>query len=115
MLAMCQEHNFSSATLQVYLPMSYLYGIRARCQETELICDLRHELYPMPYDTISWDAARNCCAKVMLLAIKFYKTCAQVPFTLSAAGLFLVQHDQEVPNLQLCLMVACNPASQAHL
>ena len=53
-----------SARLQVYLPMSYLYGIRARCRETDLIRDLRHELYPIPYDTISWDATRNCCAKV---------------------------------------------------
>ena len=64
-----QKRHPRFASLQVYLPMSYLYGIRARCQETELIRDLRHELYPMPYDTISWDASRNCCAKVMLLAI----------------------------------------------
>ncbi|KAK9866458.1 hypothetical protein WJX84_004983 [Apatococcus fuscideae] len=47
----------------VYLPMSYLYGIRARCQETPLISDLRQELYPMPYESISWNAMRNCCAK----------------------------------------------------
>ena len=47
----------------VYLPMSYMYGIRGTCKPTALTAALREELYPMPYESINWDAARNLCAK----------------------------------------------------
>ena len=47
----------------VYLPMSYIYGIRGTCKQTELTRSLREELYPCPYESIDWDAARNLVAK----------------------------------------------------
>ena len=47
----------------VYLPMSYLYGKRAVGPVTQLVHDLREELYPFPYHSIDWNAARNACAK----------------------------------------------------
>ncbi|KAJ8753210.1 hypothetical protein K2173_017805 [Erythroxylum novogranatense] len=47
----------------VYLPMSYLYGKRFVGQINSLILSLREELYPLPYNLIPWDQARNQCAK----------------------------------------------------
>mmetsp|Transcript_57764 Transcript_57764/g.183055 ORF Transcript_57764/g.183055 Transcript_57764/m.183055 type:complete len:537 (+) Transcript_57764:344-1954(+) len=47
----------------VYLPMSYLYGIRATGKPTQLTEDLKLELYTKPYDEIDWNAARNECAR----------------------------------------------------
>eukprot|EP00775_Hariotina_reticulata_P008841 gene8841-9020_t len=47
----------------VYLPMSYVYGIRGTCKETALTAAIRQELYPQPYDSIDWNAARNQIAK----------------------------------------------------
>jgi cycloartenol synthase len=47
----------------VYLPMSYIYGIRGTCKQTELTKSIKEELYPCPYDSIDWDAARNLVAK----------------------------------------------------
>lgn len=49
--------------MQVYLPMSYCYGKRATCQETDLTRALREELYPVPYHTIDWNGTRNKVAK----------------------------------------------------
>ncbi|KAI9197493.1 terpenoid cyclases/protein prenyltransferase alpha-alpha toroid [Polychytrium aggregatum] len=46
-------------TRMVYLPMGYLYGIRFRAKETELIHQLRQELYVTPYEEIYWPAQRN--------------------------------------------------------
>ncbi|MFI5306331.1 MAG: prenyltransferase/squalene oxidase repeat-containing protein [Polyangiales bacterium] len=43
----------------VYLPMSYLYGRRARIAESPLVAALRAELYAEPYDAIDWVAARG--------------------------------------------------------
>ncbi len=42
----------------VYLPMSYLYGRRARIPESALTAALRSELYDEPYTDIDWAAAR---------------------------------------------------------
>ena len=47
----------------VYLPMSYIYGIRGTCKPTELTERIKAELYPCPYESIDWDAARNLVAK----------------------------------------------------
>ncbi|KAI7837939.1 hypothetical protein COHA_008245 [Chlorella ohadii] len=47
----------------VYLPMSYVYGRRGTCRPSALTEALRQELYPMPYDSIDWNKARNMCAK----------------------------------------------------
>lgn len=49
--------------MKVYLPMSYVWGVRGTAKRTPLTDALRQELYPMPYETINWDAARNQCAK----------------------------------------------------
>ena len=49
--------------VQVYLPMSYVYGMRGRCKETPLTAAIRGELYTQSYETIDWNAARNQCAK----------------------------------------------------
>jgi lanosterol synthase len=38
----------------VYLPMAYIYGTRSTAKETELIRQLRQELYAEPYETINW-------------------------------------------------------------
>ncbi|GFH20224.1 terpene cyclase/mutase family member, partial [Haematococcus lacustris] len=39
--------------------MSYIYGKRATCHDTDLTRALRQELYPVPYDSIDWYGARN--------------------------------------------------------
>ena len=50
---------------QVYLPMCYLYGTRAvGPTNSQLVQDLREELYDTPYDKIKWHKRRNLCAKV---------------------------------------------------
>lgn len=46
-------------TRAVYTPMSYLYGIRYKAPLTDLILELREELYPEPYDTIQWSLHRS--------------------------------------------------------
>lgn len=47
----------------VYLPMSYIYGKRATGNMTPLVTSIKEELYPMPYDEIDWNSARNLIAK----------------------------------------------------
>lgn len=49
-------------TLQVYLPMSFVYGMRGTCKETPLTAAIREELYVQDYSSIDWNAARNQCA-----------------------------------------------------
>ncbi|KAK7466088.1 Lanosterol synthase (Oxidosqualene--lanosterol cyclase) [Stygiomarasmius scandens] len=55
-------------TRNVYIPMSYLYGVRAKAPEDDLILALREELYPQDYYSIDWPAQRNNIAKVDLYA-----------------------------------------------
>lgn len=43
--------------------MSYVYGVRGTCRETPLTSALRDELYPAPYASIDWNAARSTIAK----------------------------------------------------
>ncbi|HXX29227.1 MAG TPA: 2,3-oxidosqualene cyclase [Myxococcaceae bacterium] len=43
----------------VYLPMSHLYGRRARVPESPLLAQLREEIYAEPYAGIDWRAARD--------------------------------------------------------
>ncbi len=43
----------------VYLPMSWLYGRRARAKESPLLADIRREIYAEPYDAVDWQAARE--------------------------------------------------------
>ncbi|GBG00568.1 cycloartenol synthase [Raphidocelis subcapitata] len=47
----------------VYLPMSYVYGHRAAAKDSPLTAAIRAELYPVPYSSIDWNAARNQIAK----------------------------------------------------
>ncbi|XVE78772.1 hypothetical protein DITRI_Ditri14bG0004800 [Diplodiscus trichospermus] len=47
----------------VYMPMSYLYGKRFVGPITELIKQLRQELYNQPYHELNWNTARNTIAK----------------------------------------------------
>ncbi|GLT80316.1 hypothetical protein SLA2020_517620 [Shorea laevis] len=47
----------------VYMPMSYLYGKRYVGPITELVKQLREELYNEPYHLINWNKARNTVAK----------------------------------------------------
>jgi squalene/oxidosqualene cyclase-like protein len=51
--------NFWCHTRAVFLPMSYLYGRRARGEDTETTRLLRGELYVKPYEQIDWRACRN--------------------------------------------------------
>lgn len=44
---------------QVFLPMSYVYSRRWSCPETELVRELRRELFVQPYDSIDFLAHRN--------------------------------------------------------
>jgi squalene/oxidosqualene cyclase-like protein len=48
---------------QVYLPMAYLYGLKAKAPETAIIRELRDELYAGSYDQIDWPNERNTVAK----------------------------------------------------
>jgi 2,3-oxidosqualene cyclase len=43
----------------VYLPMSHLYGRRARVPDAPVLAQLREELYGEPYARIDWQAARD--------------------------------------------------------
>jgi len=47
---------------QVYLPMSYLYGIKAQIPADDLIQALRTELYDQPFKTIPFHRHRNTVA-----------------------------------------------------
>jgi len=53
--------NFWCHTRAVLLPMTYLYGRRARAAETATTRSLRDELYVRPYASIAWPA---CADKV---------------------------------------------------
>ncbi|KAI8851919.1 putative lanosterol synthase [Chytridium lagenaria] len=53
-------------TRQVYLPMSYLYGVQFKAEMDPLIASLRRELYVTDYEKINWPAQRNNVASVDL-------------------------------------------------
>ena len=55
--------SLPAAGVQVYLPMSYIYGRRGTCKETPLTAAIREELYVQDYSTIDWNAARNQCSE----------------------------------------------------
>ncbi len=46
----------------VYLPMAYCYGHRLTGPNTHLIKEIRQEIYPIPYEEIHWQKARNSVA-----------------------------------------------------
>lgn len=51
--------RFWCHTRMVFLPMSYLYGRRARGPETDTVRALRDELYTRPYREIDWKTCKN--------------------------------------------------------
>ncbi|KAL4246237.1 Lanosterol synthase [Abortiporus biennis] len=59
-------HRWWIHTRTVYIPMSYLYGVRYQMEENDLILSLREELYPEDYYKIDWPAQRNKVASVDL-------------------------------------------------
>ena len=74
--------------MQVYLPLSYLYGMRATGELTPLVMSLREELYTKDYANIDWNAARNQCAKEDLY---YPHPWYQVQSALIPFGLFYIQ------------------------
>lgn len=46
----------------VYLPMSYLYGIRAQAPLTPLLRELRREIFCEAYEDVDWPATQTACA-----------------------------------------------------
>ncbi|KAK1420353.1 hypothetical protein QVD17_21881 [Tagetes erecta] len=45
-----------------YMPMSYLYGRKFHGPITDLVMQIRQEIYPAPYHEINWNKQRhNCC------------------------------------------------------
>ncbi|PFH51033.1 hypothetical protein AMATHDRAFT_3423 [Amanita thiersii Skay4041] len=61
-------HRWWIHTRTVYVPMSYLYGIRFKARESDLILSLRQELYTEDYYKIDWPAQRNNVSKADLYA-----------------------------------------------
>lgn len=49
---------------QVYLPMSYCYGVKLKAPVTDIIRELREEIYTQPYDTIDWPKYRFFVAPI---------------------------------------------------
>ncbi|CCM00370.1 uncharacterized protein FIBRA_02400 [Fibroporia radiculosa] len=52
-------HRWWIHTRTVYVPMAYLYAMRFKMEENELVLALRQELYPQSYYSINWPAQRN--------------------------------------------------------
>ncbi|KAH9840136.1 terpene synthase [Rhodofomes roseus] len=61
-------HKWWIHTRTVYIPMSYLYSLRWKMEENDLILALREELYPQNYYSIDWPAQRNNICHVDLYA-----------------------------------------------
>ncbi|KAK7911224.1 Lanosterol synthase [Apiospora marii] len=49
---------------QVFMSMSYLYSKRWVCEETEVIRELRNELFVEPWESIDWFSHRNSIADI---------------------------------------------------
>ncbi|GLB41717.1 putative terpene cyclase mutase family protein [Lyophyllum shimeji] len=61
-------HRWWIHTRTVYVPMSYLYGVKFKMEENDLILSLRKELYPQDYYSIYWPDQRNNVSKADLYA-----------------------------------------------
>lgn len=48
----------------VYLPMSHLYGKRAVGPITDVVLELREELYPSAYADVAWGSYRGKCCEI---------------------------------------------------
>ena len=58
--------NLWCHTRMVYLPMSFLYGIKYQAPVDDLIRSLREELFLEPFEQIQWSSHRNTVASVDL-------------------------------------------------
>ncbi|KAJ7050525.1 terpenoid cyclases/protein prenyltransferase alpha-alpha toroid [Mycena amicta] len=91
-------HRWWIHTRTVYIPMSYLYGIRFTMPENDLILALREELYPENYYSIDWPSQRNNVAKIDLYSphstvldvlngvLGMYESCALPPLRRAAVA-----------------------------
>ncbi|TFK39425.1 terpenoid cyclases/protein prenyltransferase alpha-alpha toroid [Crucibulum laeve] len=61
-------HRWWIHTRTVYVPMSYLFGIKFTMPENDLILSLRQELYPQDYYKIHWPSQRNNVSSADLYA-----------------------------------------------
>ncbi|KAG5647893.1 hypothetical protein DXG03_007817 [Asterophora parasitica] len=61
-------HRWWIHTRTVYIPMSYLYGVKFKMEENDIIRSLREELYPQNYYSIYWPDQRNNVCKADLYA-----------------------------------------------
>ncbi|KAJ7576848.1 terpenoid cyclases/protein prenyltransferase alpha-alpha toroid [Mycena floridula] len=59
-------HRWWIHTRNVYIPMSYLYAVRFKAKEDDLILSLRQELYSENFYSINWPAQRNNVCKADL-------------------------------------------------
>ena len=59
-------HKWWIHTRNVYIPMGYLYGIRYKMEENDLVLALRQEIYTQDYYSIDWPAQRSYVAPVDL-------------------------------------------------
>jgi len=84
-------HRWWIHTRVIYVPMSYLYGVRFQGEETPIVLQLREELYCQKYNTIDWPAQRNnvCAVDIysphtklldaLFAALGAYDGCAPAP------------------------------------
>ncbi|KAF5320081.1 hypothetical protein D9611_010283 [Ephemerocybe angulata] len=61
-------HRWWIQVRQVFLPMSYLYGVRFTMPENDMVLALRQELYVEDYNKIHWPSQRNNIAAIDLYA-----------------------------------------------
>ncbi|KAH9851875.1 lanosterol synthase [Lenzites betulinus] len=59
-------HRWWIHTRNVYIPMGYLYGVRYKMEETDIVLALREEIYTQNYYSIDWSAQRSNVAAVDL-------------------------------------------------
>ena len=100
----------------VYLPMSYLYGIRAQAPLSPLIEELRAEIYPQAYESIDWRTTQTRCAetdkyvplsrisRVFNRVLNLYERLAHKGLRARASAFVLDQVRQEDENTQhICI------------
>lgn len=99
--------RFWCHTRMVYLPMSYLFGVRFTHPLDDVTRALREELYTVPYDRVDWRAARFATAtsdvhaplhpagRLALRAVGLLERLPRVPFRRAALRRALAAIDAE--------------------
>lgn len=64
----------------IFLPMSYCYGHRVKAKETDLVLEMRKELYPEKYEEINWKEARKRACEIDIFhpVHKWYKRMCKI-------------------------------------